>query len=263
MSQLPLQDVRPTPVAPWWQRRAEWLYASLRAGEMEDHDAMVETRHPVTIETIGQLDLPGGLFVAADPYVMGGDADPFAQRLGAERADVVAARALVGPDHERVAALVLWCGTDAVVEWRMATVGDQDVGSLEEEGFFGYGVDAGTGSFGSPDAMQVTGTVLAEDAGMLEDPVSAALFADSVGTRSAVLVAPAEGAAPVAVCSSGWGDGVYPTWLGTDGAGAVVVAVTDFLLVGDPYAAPVQPEAEPLDAEAGARPGLLRRLFGG
>lgn len=239
------------------------MYASILAGELVDHDAKDKPRHPVATETVGQLDLPGGLFVGADPYVMGGDVDPFEQQMGAERADVVAARALVGPDHERVAALVLCCGTDTVVEWWMATVGSQHVEGLDDEGFFGYGVDAGTGSFGSPEAMRVTGGVLAEDAGMLEDPISAALFADSVGTRSAAVVAPADGAAPVAVCSSGWGDGVYPTWLGVDEAGAVVVAVTDFLLVGDPYATHVGTAPEPTEPAVEARPGLLRRLFGG
>lgn len=70
--------------------------------------------------------------------------------------------------------------------------------------------------------------------------MSTALFSDGIGTRSAVVVVPEEGAAPVAACSSGWGDGAYPTWLGLDAAGNVTVAVTDFLLTGDPYATPLE-----------------------
>ena len=139
----------------------------------------------------------------------------------------------------------------------MATVPGQDAGSLEGEGFFGYGVDAGTGSFGSPEGMKVASAVLAADAGMLEDPISRALFADGTGTRSAVLVAPQEGAPPIAVCSSGWGDGAYPTWLGVDADGSVMVAVTDFLLTGDPHVTATQPPSHQR-----RRTSMLRRWFG-
>ncbi|QMW65337.1 DUF4241 domain-containing protein [Mumia sp. ZJ1417] len=194
------------------------------------------------------------------------DAEPeaFVQTLAADTADVLVARALVDENHEGVAALVLHvAGSEPISGWRMATVAGQDPATLEQEGFFGYGVDAGTGSFGSPEAMKVTQRVLSADAGMLDDPVSNALFSDGIGTRSAVLVAAEHGAGPVAVCSSGWGDGVYPTWLGVNTSGRVVVAVTDFLLSGDPHAAPPPAPEDADQAPQKARPkSLLRRLIG-
>lgn len=245
--------------AAWWKLRAGWLYDALIQGLMRDHDSKDEVEYNVSIESIGSLTLPGGQFVANDPYVMGTQPEPFAQRLVADHAEVIAARALVGEGHERVAALLLRVGSNPISDWAMATLPGQDVGTLEPEGFFGYGVDAGTGSFGSPEAMRTTARVMQADAGMLDDPLSKALFADGIGTRSAAVIAPEDGAEPVAACSSGWGDGAYPTWLGLDAAGDVMIAVTDFLLTGDPYTAPPERAVE---APPAREKSLLRRLFG-
>lgn len=262
VTELPAQNVTAAPSDPWWKLRAEWIYAAITSGELRDHDAKDGVHYVVQLEAIGRVELPGGQVVAADPYVMDSEPQPFEQVLAADAADVVVARAIVGEDHERVAALVLRAGSGPISDWLMATVAGRDVTTLEPEGFFGYGVDAGTGSFGSPEAMKVAGRVLSADAGMLEDPVSEALLSDGIGTRSAVVVAPEEGATPVAVCSSGWGDGYYPTWLGIDTSGIVVVAVTDFLLTGDPHASPLPPEG-PQQAPRDTRSkSLLHRWFG-
>lgn len=239
MTELPTQSIQNQASDPWWKLRAHWLYASLLAGELRDHDDEDPVAYVVTREAIGRLALPGGVLVAADPFVMAAEPEPFVQRLGVDSADVVAARAVIGPEHDRVAALILVVGSDPIREWGMATLPGQDVSTLEHEGCFGYGVDAGTGSYGSPEAMQVVGRVLRADEGMLEDPISEALFRDGLGTRSAVVIAPEAGATPIAVCSSGWGDGGYPTWLGIDGSGNVMVAVTDFFLTADPHSDPL------------------------
>lgn len=262
VTDLPSQENSTRPSGPWWKCRAWWIYAAIQAGELRDHDAKNDVRYVLSRETIGGLALPGGRVVAADPYVMDADPEPFTQRVGSDAAEVIAVRANVGEDHERIAALVLLMGSDSISDWVMATVPGQNVSALEPEGYFGYPVDAGTGSFGSPEAMKAAGRVLRVDGGMLEDPVSKALFSDGIGTRSAIVIAPEVGADPVAVCSSGWGDGQYPTWLGINSAGNVLVAVTDFLLTGDPYAAPL-PEDHSADQLPKARSkSLIRRWFG-
>ena len=264
MIELPSQDIRTDPSNPWWKLRAGWIYAAIVQGELRDHDAKDDVRYVVRSESIGRLAAPDGQVVAADPYLMGPEpAPPFVKRLSADEAEVVAVRAIIGEGHERIAALVLHIGSNPIVDWVMATLPGQDVATLDVEGFFGYGVDAGTGCFGSPEAMKVAGRVLAADAGMLEDPLSKALFADGIGTRSAAVVAPEAEATPVAICSAGWGDGVYLTWLGIDNSGNVMVALTDFLLTGDPHAAPLPPAESPVEQQPLARPkGLFRRLFG-
>jgi hypothetical protein len=262
VTDLPAHHAQSEPSDPWWKLRAGWLYAAITSGELSDHDARTDVRYPVLRESIGILAVPGGRLVAADPYVMESDPEPFVQLLAADTGEVLAARAVIGEGHERVAALILKIGSEPVSDWVMATVRDQDVTALDDEGFFGYPVDAGTGSFGGPEAMKVVGHVLQADGGMLDDPVSKALFSDGIGTRSAVLVAPTAGATPVAVCCSGWGDGSYPTWLGVSDSGSVMVAVTDFLLTGDPYAAPLPPEQPAVAPAPSRRSRFFRRWFG-
>lgn len=197
---------------------------------------------------------------------MAAEPTAFEQTFACEVVEVFVARARIAEDHRRVAALVLKGGDDDIASWSMATVAGQDVSTLTGDGFFGYGVDAGTGSFGGVDAMRMTGRVLAEDDGMLEDPISTALFADGVGTESAVCVAPEPGAEPVAACSSGWGDGAYPTWLGLSYSDEVVVAVTDFLLVDGPGVSGDEDSptsaASPTTDQPIRRKPLLKRLFG-
>lgn len=261
MIELPAQDLAPTPSPLWWRLRAEWIYTAITSGELPDHTATKEVRYVVQLEVVGHLNLPGGQLVAADPYVMDAEPEPFTQALPTEAAEVVVARVTVGAHHERVAALVLHTGPGPISEWHMATTPNQDTSTLEPETFFGYGVDAGTGSFGSPEAMKVAHRVLSADAGMLDDPVSKALFSDGIGTRSAVVVAPESGTTPIAACSSGWGDGFYPTWLGVDISGNVVVAVTDFLLTSDPHATPAPPDDTSQAPPETPTKSLLRRLF--
>jgi hypothetical protein len=191
----------------------------------------------VVLDRIGQLIFEDGRLVLADPYLMDEDPVPVVQQLVSMPYEVVVARAEVGPDHQRIAAAMLVSGAGAIDTWQMAHWAGQDPASLAREEFVGYGVDAGTGCFASPAAAKIAGGVLAADAGMLEDPISRALFSGAPAAGAAV-VAPEEGAPPVAVFSSGWGDGLYPTWLGMNERGEVPVAITDFLLTGDPYATP-------------------------
>src|SRR5690348_6102469 len=93
---LPAQSVQTQSSAPWWKLRAGWIYTAIVAGELRDHDAKDEVRYVLQRESIGRLSLPGGRLVAADPYVMGADPQPFVQLLGADAAEVVAARAVIG-----------------------------------------------------------------------------------------------------------------------------------------------------------------------
>lgn len=274
MSVLPSASPTPGPTAPWWERRAAWLWESIVDGKLVDHDSEEKVAYRVAVAELGRISVPEGRFVGADPYVMGPAPVAFDQLLSGAEADVFAARAAIGPDHSRVAALILKCAVSPIASWTMATRVDDDVPALEVEGYFGYPVDAGIGSFGGVDAMTVASRVLAADAGRLRDPISTAIMNDGSSANSAVCAAPEDGAEPIAVCSSGWGDGLYPTWLGRDSTGRVIVAVTDFLLAGDPYAAPlaapegasanvvVQPDSVGvLNPEPTARVSLLRRLF--
>lgn len=109
-----------------------------------------------------------------------------------------------------------------------------------------------------------------EDGGMLDDPISTGLGVNDGAMAGATCIPPSEGALAVAAFHSGWGDGVYPTWLGHAADGSVSVVMTDFLVATDPWSRDPEPTtrepdtaAEPAAAEQPARPrSLWRRLLG-
>lgn len=240
---------------PWWTFRAPWLYDALTSGRIHDPAEPGGTDRPVVLEAIGSLSLPDRRFGAADTYSWDPAPKPFEQRWATDRVEATAARVVVGEDHDRVATLVLQAGTNPIVSWEIATMPGEDVSTLGLEGFFGFGIDGGTVTIGGPEALRVAASVMIADDLKLGDPLSRAILADGLGTRGAALVAPEEGADPVAVCSTGWGDGAYATWLGRDAGADLVVAVFDFNLIKDPYGAPSELTS------ASVKP-WLRRLIG-
>ena len=105
----------------------------------------------------------------------------------------------------------------------------QDLATLKESETFGYGVDAGTGSFYDP---IVNAAVLAlyeknPDAWQDWQNEGEANGPKVIGPYSFVLMLPM-GEANVAMFHSGWGDGFYTSWFGFDGQGNVAALLTDF-----------------------------------
>jgi hypothetical protein len=235
---LPLCRATAGAEAPWWWRRADWLYASLGNGTLHDHDGADVRRLPVVLKQLGNLSFDDGSLVVADPYLMGAEPTAITQQLRPAQYDVLVAATQVEAGHERLAAALLVSDLESFDDWQMAHWPGQDPGNLTSENFFGYDVDAGTGCFASQAAAAIAGRVLAEDAGMLKDPLSVALF-DGRSAFHAAMAAPEEGAPQLAIFESGWGDGSYATWLGMTGNGEVAVVLTDFALTTDPYAEPL------------------------
>lgn len=236
MTQMPVNSASwsgSADTTPWWWHRANWLYGALLNGSLADHGGAEPAKYPVEFRELGSLDFSGGELVIGDPYLMWDDTRPIVQWLLPQAYDVVTARAVVGLEHRRNAAAMLVGAPDAITSWDIARWSDQDPGSLGEEEMYGYGVDAGTGCFASAEAAPTMMRVLSEDAGMLEDPLSQIFESGTSGGGG--VRAPEEGADLVAVFESGWGDGFYPTWLGRNSAGEIVLVLTDFMLTGDPY----------------------------
>ena len=70
---------------------------------------------------------------------------------------------------------------------------------------------------------------------MFDDPLTKAM--DATAPLWVAVAAPRPGALPVAACRAGWGDGAYPTWLGHAADGSVVLVLSDFFVVDDPFGA--------------------------
>ena len=193
----------------------------------ETHEYAIEL-HPA-----GDIAFPTGSVVGCDPLTSAGFASPFTVSVTAGTYPLrlwVAVLYRDGAEEQRrVAAMQLVINDAPVARWEMALVDGQDLAGLDDESFFGYGVDAGVGTLADRAALDA----LAEwDFERIEEtyiPAQYPLAPVPGGILSAV-TDDATGA-NVTVINSGWGDGAYPTFIGYTASGEVGAFVTDFMVV--------------------------------
>ncbi|MCZ7440175.1 DUF4241 domain-containing protein [Micromonospora sp. WMMC241] len=191
------------------------------------------SEHVLEAYPAGEVVLPTGHLVGCDPLVCP-ESDPYTVSVAPgrypARAWVSSVRHDGGGTDRRVAALEVVVRDEPVAQWEMAVVEGQDVGALGPDDFFGYGVDAGTGTLADRDALAVVEgwdddrieeVFLAEDGESDRGPVPGLVD---------VVVDEATGANVLTVWS-GWGDGCYGTWVGRGADGRVARFVTDFMVV--------------------------------
>ncbi|MFG1673958.1 DUF4241 domain-containing protein [Micromonospora sp. NPDC049282] len=189
--------------------------------------------HVIEVHPTGEVVLPSGHLVGCDPLVCP-ESDPYTVSVAPgrypARAWVSSVRYDGGGTDRRVAALEIVVRDEPVTRWEMAVVDGQDVGELGSNDFFGYGVDAGTGTLADRDALAVVEgwdedrieeVFLAEDGDSGRGPVPGLVD---------VVVDEVTGANVVTVWS-GWGDGCYGTWVGRGADGRIARFVTDFMVV--------------------------------
>src|SRR5215475_3938146 len=182
---------------------------------------------------IGHLIVTSGALAASDPFVSP-DPPPFTQTIPAGRYPVSVAIACFGAGEERderVAFARVDLSNLPPLSWTMALTEGQDPAALEHDGYFGYGVDAGTGCFMDP----IAGRLLAER--MEQDDEYFNVIMDGMQTtyrhtRSWLDWRPSpERDANIVCFSSGWGDGHYPSFFGFSSEGRLCVLLTDFLIL--------------------------------
>lgn len=194
----------------------------------------VETpRVSATIELVdlGELTLPTGRLAACDPMVLW-ELEPFTValptgshpvRLSVALLDSVHGQAQPSA-HRRVAAAQVVVGQDPAASWEMAVTAGQDPATLTGDLYFGYGVDAATGAFIDASGSKALDRINDADS---ERDLEDALASAATGALG-VNVTDDESGLNVVAFPSGWGDGVYPTWIGRSATGEVVSVVTDF-----------------------------------
>lgn len=182
----------------------------------------------VTRHELGNLEVPTGAIVAADPAVQP-ERPAFARKVTPGRYVLTIYKA-----QGRVAMAELRLASGTPTRWQMAIVPGQDAGTLKDGEIFGYPVDAGLGSF-----MDVKGrdAFLERDAqeqkrlganygssydNIISDPL------DANGGNEVILQPLAYEPANVAIFQSGWGDGFYASYWGLGEAGDPLLLVTDF-----------------------------------
>ncbi|MEU7292804.1 DUF4241 domain-containing protein [Streptomyces exfoliatus] len=185
-----------------------------------------EDRKDVTfgVREVGELELPTGRLVACDPIVHLCDDDerpePFTVTVppGRYRVQTAEASFTYPYDHTVNAAARLVIRDTPVARWEPAVVPGEDA---PEDDYFGYGVDAGAGCFLDTVAHHsFPGTD--DESGVVWDGL------DNSPSFPTAFVAEGENGHNIAVFTSGWGDGLYATWIGRDAEGEVVCFVTDF-----------------------------------
>lgn len=185
------------------------------------------------IETIalGDLELPTGRVVAADPLV-NPERPPFAREVAPGRYPVTLYKA-----QYRIAMAAVRFQPGNVARWEMATLPGQDLAKLGDDEIYGYPVDAGTGCFmdaTAAKAMEKRETIQIEAQRGTSDSYSN-YYDDVVAAEMApnddnyALHKPLpDDPVNVAIFQSGWGDGFYASYWGLDESGKPLVLVTDF-----------------------------------
>jgi hypothetical protein len=97
-----------------------------------------------------------------------------------------------------------------------------------EDAYFGYGVDADTGTLADMAAVRVLATW---DYQRLKAVYIPAQLPEGPVPGAAGAITDEESGANLIIVSSGWGDGLYPTFIGYTAEGDVSSFVTDFLVV--------------------------------
>ncbi|WP_147332886.1 DUF4241 domain-containing protein [Archangium gephyra] len=177
---------------------------------------------------LGELRLTSGRLVAEDAFSL--DSRPFALRLpmGAHPVFLTVAEA---DGKQTPVCARLQVSERPVSRWRAAGA---------------YGVDSGTASFRDAEAEELMAARMGP-LGMNHPllPRVEALLSSAMGGLVELAPAPV---ANVAVFSSAYGDGTFPTWFGLDEGGQAASVVTCFAglkLVNPPPAGPAPSEASP------------------
>jgi hypothetical protein len=187
----------------------------------------------VRIAPGAELRLPTGRLVAGEPWTsFGGEAGKYAfvQQVppGAYPVELIMADFYdpgnpQGNTHFSVVAAARLVVRDApVAVWRMALQPGQDDAVLAEDEFFGYPVDGGTGSFGSPEIFNALAEF--DEPEELFDSVIDIIDSEGIG-----LYADEETGNNLVMFRSGDGDGRYGTWVGYTAGDEVACFITDFM----------------------------------
>ncbi|MFT4023352.1 MAG: DUF4241 domain-containing protein [Flavihumibacter sp.] len=189
------------------------------------------TRYEFYCQPIGDLPVRDGRIIACDPFIFMND-EPFTAQFPTGNFPLELAIARL-QDDERIGFARIRFSAAAPVRWAFALTASQNPATLEEGYYFGYPVDAGTGSFMDQSAAATFAAFFDRDEKNFERLIDW-MQATYKNTRSWYLFK--EGPATVAMFSSGWGDGLYPSLIGYDAGGGICRLVTDFLLLAWPDA---------------------------
>jgi hypothetical protein len=175
---------------------------------------------------VGKLNVSNGYIIACDPFLFNED-KPFDTLFPVGQFSVQLAIAQINHD-ERIGFSRINFSNEDPVRWTIAVTVDQDASNLTDDEICGYGVDSGSGCFMDTSGAKRYSTYLDEK----EDN-----YMNVIDEMEATYKHPhswllwnKEGF-NVTMFSSGWGDGLYATYIGFDSEDSICRLVTDFGLL--------------------------------
>lgn len=207
---------------------AEFKFSS-EATQLADPSAFLRDVDPVpttardgsqSIQAVYQLpnvELPSGRIVACDPLT--GGAPRFARSVSPGKYPIALVLAKMGQD-ERVALAIVRFSDTRVSKWEPAVPEGVDPAAYKPGDRFGYGVDSGTGCICDASIWQLMEEAAQEDTGILEQ-----ITEELRGNQWLHIDSPN---GSMALFSSGYGDGRYPSYFGLDSSGSPALLLTDF-----------------------------------
>lgn len=179
---------------------------------------------------VGMVTAPSGQIVGCDPLTDAREVPPFIVTVPPGRYElrawIASIRQGVSETDMRTVALELVVSEQPTMRWELALTEGQNLAELGTDGFFGYPVDAGVGTLADLVAVRA----LADwDFDRLDDVYIPARVPPAPAPIDAITDEATE--ANVIIVSSGWGDGVYPTFVGRAADGHVTAFVTDFMVI--------------------------------
>ncbi|RAJ10552.1 uncharacterized protein DUF4241 [Chitinophaga skermanii] len=182
-------------------------------------------------QPVGDLNIHDGKIIACDAFTFYGD-DPFTDNFPKGKFPVELAIAKISANEdERTGFARIKFSNEAPVKWEFALIEGQDRSEVENGTMFGYGVDSGTGSFMDLSGHEAYTAAYDEDEKYYEKVVEQ-LDENFEDTRSWLLWQKKN--QNVAIFSTGWGDGIYQSYVGFDTNGNICRLVTDFGLLDWP-----------------------------
>lgn len=207
------------------------LLKALYSGKLESFLSQKNAKRWITTQALGELFLPTGKIVANDPLCLF-ETIPFEKAVAPGKYPVTLYLLHIDTDT-RVAFAEIRFSDTTPVSFELATRDGDDISTLKEDEFFGYGVDSGTGGFMDYETCLEYEKKLDASEDFSWEELDAMLEKSYVYTYSTANICLPESEKNLAVFSSGYGDGAYPSFWGFDQNSQPCYLITDFCIIDD------------------------------
>jgi len=201
---------------------------------------------PIELFKLGDLNLPTGQIIVCDPLVRLWDAIPFNRTVKRGTYPVTACIAKTEDAGDRYAFVKIEFSSERAVAWEMALIDGQDISILQDDQFFGFGVDAGTGCFCDAQTQKFYNEWVDDlDKQNPSENIAYNKFIapgfeknakepnnpDDIGDWLNFYL-PTRPDQNIIMFSSGYGDGHYPSYWGVNAEGNICSLLIDFQVIG-------------------------------